>query len=128
MNMNGPKSLHAAGSTGTGAGTALDLGALDGGSPHDQLIALQFEVEAVGITPTATFQIEGTLDGTNWFAVARYSESSDTVDATAVTVTAVGRTIKFIDIRKRPLLQLRVNVTANTNVTFNAKTWALRNL
>lgn len=128
MHMNGPTTLHAAASTGTGAGTALTLGTLDGGSPFDQLVALQFEVEAVGATPTLTFQIEGTLDGTNWFSVARYSESSDTVDAAAVTVTATGRTIKFVDLRKRPLLKLRVNVSANTNVTFNAKAWTLRNL
>lgn len=125
MQLNGPKTLHAAGSTGTGVGSELTLGALDGGTPFDQLVAVQFEVSAVGATPTVTFQIEGTLDGVNWFAVARYSESSDTVDATPVTVTAVGRTIKFFDIRKRPLLKLRVNVTANTNVTFNAKAWAL---
>lgn len=126
MQLNGPKFMFAAGSTGVGAGTELALGELDGGSPFDQIVAVQFEVSAVGATPTATFQIEGTLDGVNWFAVARYSESSDTVDAAAVTVTAVGRTIKYIDIRKRPLLRLRVNVTANTNVTFNAKAWALR--
>lgn len=126
MQLNGPKFMFAAGSTGTGAGTALELGELDGGSPFDQIVAVQFEVSAVGATPTATFQIEGTLDGVNWFAVARYSESSETVDVAAVTVTAVGRTIKYIDIRKRPLLKLRVNVTANTNVTFNAKAWALR--
>lgn len=128
MHMNGPRTLHADGSTGTGTGSELTLGTLDGGSPFDQVVAVQVEVTAVGATPTMTFQLEGTLDGTNWFAVARYSESSDTVDVTAVTVTAVSRTVKYVDTIKRPLLKLRVNVTANTNVTFNAKAWATRNV
>lgn len=84
--------------------------------------ALQFEVEAVGATPTLTYVWEGSLDGVNFKPINYITDATDTPAVTARTVTAVGVEILFLSLAQvRRYKYFRVRVTANTNVTFNAK-------
>ena len=80
----------------------------------------QINIEAVGSTPTATFTIEGTLDGQNWLAVGYITAAVSTEAFTAVTLTAVGVTGYWANIAAgRFFRRYRVRVTANTNVTYS---------
>jgi hypothetical protein len=90
---------------------------------------VEFEVEAVGATPTVTFAIEGLVPGgtpataADWVVLA-VIQADSTVAASnaAITVTALGKTRRWIDgLDKRMFDAFRVNVTANTNVTYSAR-------
>jgi hypothetical protein len=110
--------LAPVGSTGTGRFSAGNLRGA-------RRLAVVFKVEAVGATPTVTFTVQGSLDGTNWttLAVAQL-DSSVAVSNSPITMTAVGLTERFVDgLDKRFYEFIAVNVTANTNVTFSAKAY-----
>jgi hypothetical protein len=116
--------LAATGTTGTGRFSAEDFWPA-------KRIAVEFVVEAVGATPTATFTIQGLKVGgdaataSDWADIA-YVEGDSTVAASkaGITVTTVSRTVKFIDgLDKRFFESIAVNVSANTNVTFRANAY-----
>lgn len=95
-------------------------------------LALEFVVEAAGATPTVTFSLQGSFDGTNWFnlATAGTDASAPGVSGAAVTVTATGNTYKFViggangttSIEDGYLFipKVRLVTTANTNITYRA--------
>ena len=62
----------------------------------------------VGATPTCTYAIEGSADGTNWFSVA-YADSAtpETMTVATFAITSATTVYKI----------LRVTYSANTNVT-----------
>lgn len=112
----------------TGTGTAFSP--VTGGLERVGRIAVEFEVEAVGATPTATFTVEGLMpDGTTWVTVALVqADSTQAASSTGVTVTAVGKTFRFVSgVDFRFVRGLRINVSANTNVTFSARAHAIAN-
>lgn len=93
--------------------------------PGSGKIALEFNVEAVGATPTVTYAVQGTMvdsPGANdWVPVAIIPSDSDVAAANRV-VTAVGRTYSFISqAQVRFFKKIRVVTSANTNVTYSAQ-------
>lgn len=114
--------IHLTGTTGVAGRTAIrNLADLTRGE-------IEFVVEAVGATPTVTFQVEGLVPGgnpataTDWIVLALLTgDSTVAASATPVTVTTVGSTRRYLDgLDKRFYDAFAVNVTANTNVTFRS--------
>lgn len=114
--------VHTKGTTGTGRQY------IDGLSEATRL-EVEFEVEAVGGTPTVTFQIEGLLPNTdptvaaNWVKLAYVTEDATVATSSAaITKTAVGKSRYYVDgLDKRFFRAYAVNVTANTNVTYSSR-------
>lgn len=77
----------------------------------------------VGATPTCTYAIEGSADGTNWFPVA-YSDSAtpETVSVAAFAITTATTAYKILR-RDQPWRYVRITYSANTNVTNTADIW-----
>lgn len=98
--------------TGNVATDILDRGSLM------RAALLQIDATA-GATPTVTVNVQGSLDGTNWFNVP-YATTA--IPGTAV-VTAL--TLTTTAVTQYHLLAfawqfLRLNLTANTNMTINS--------
>lgn len=107
-----------AGSTGNNNHTAVSA------SPSAKAVALEFNVEAVGATPTVTYALQGSLQDTpganDWESIALIPAGSDTAASTRV-VTAAGRTINHVSqAPSRFFKKFRLVTTANTNVTYSA--------
>lgn len=118
---SGPTLLAPAGSTGNNTHAAK------GASPGDSSKhAFQFVIEAVGGTPTVTFKVQGSFDGTNWFDVAYVTDASDTLAVTALTKTGVGAYLVFVaNPAARFYSQFRLVTSANTNVTYRCELYEL---
>lgn len=100
--------------TGTGPSTNIvDRGA-------DRGPALVQIVSTIGATPTVTVAIEGSLDGTTWFSIP-YSDPAtpDTVAVATFAITTATTTRKYLQ-ANRPWRFMRLNYSANTNVTLTA--------
>lgn len=111
--------LAAKGSTGTGRKSAF-LGSVD-----PKRIAVEVEVEAVGATPSMTFTVQGSMDGSTWTDMQYVTlDSSVAASKAGIAVTTVGKTVVFVDgLDKRFPHFIAVNVSANTNVTFSARAY-----
>jgi hypothetical protein len=105
------------GTTGTGTGVLNHADALGG------RVGIEFQVEAIGATPTLTFAVEGSLDGINWVTLDTVSPDATVAASNApITVTTVSKTWRYLDgLGLRFFSALRINVTANTNVTYSAR-------
>lgn len=77
----------------------------------------------VGATPTCTYALEGSVDGTDWFAVA-YADSAtpETVSVATFAITTA-TTVRKILRPNHPWRYLRITYSANTNVTNTADVW-----
>lgn len=86
-------------------------------------IAVQFVVEAIGATPTITWKVQGSLDGTSWYDVEYVSDSSDTGAAATRTATTVSSQVEWLDLAggSRFYDDIRLVTTLNTNVTYRAE-------
>lgn len=107
------RSLSAA-QTGNGASTNVtDRGNRQGS-------ALVQITTTVGATPTCTYAIDGSADGTTWFAVG-YADSGtpETVSVATFAVTTA-TTVRKILRPNQPWRYLRITYSANTNVTNTA--------
>jgi hypothetical protein len=90
------------------------------------LLAIEFVVEVAGATPTVTFTIQSLAPGGDPAVAADWQDTGyvtgdSTVAAvkTALTRTAVGRTVVYVDgLDKRFYDGIAVNISANTNITF----------
>lgn len=104
--------------TGNGASTNVaDRGAFT------ERPALLRIVTTVGATPTCTYAIEGSADGTNWFAVS-YADAAtpDTGSVATFAITTAATTYKILR-ADQPWRYLRLTYSANTNVTNTAELW-----
>lgn len=98
--------------TGTGASTNVADRRGRVGTP-----VLVTVTTTVGATPTCTYAIEGSVDGTNFFAVAfADSATPETVSVATFTVTTATTVRKILRIN-HPWRYLRVTMSSNTNVT-----------
>ena len=71
----------------------------------------------IGATPTCTYALEGSHDGTNWFPVP-YADSATPLTVTVATfVITTATTVWKIIQANIPYRYLRVSMSANTNVT-----------
>lgn len=100
--------------TGTGPSTNF----VDRG--NSQAAALLTITTTIGATPTCTYAIEGSADGTNWFAV-QYADSATpaTVVITTFVITTATTVFKIIQANV-PVKFLRLTYSSNTNVTNTA--------
>lgn len=80
-------------------------------------------VTTVGATPTCTYAIEASADGTTWFAAA-YSDlaTPETLSVATFAITTATTTLKILR-PNHPWRYLRVTYSANTNVTNTADVW-----
>jgi hypothetical protein len=99
--------------TGNGASTHV----ADRGPSHKAGSTIVRIAVAIGATPTCTYAIEVSADGTNWAAATYADISTPTTDvATTFAVTTDVLTQKIV---KSPTVwrYVRVTYSANTNVT-----------
>lgn len=82
--------------------------------------ALLKVVSTVGATPTVTVAIQGSADGSNWFGIP-YSlvATPSTFVVTAITITTATTNLYILQ-ANIPVQYIRLNYTANTNVTLTA--------
>jgi hypothetical protein len=115
--------LAAVGATGnnTHAGVAIP--------PDIDVVSAEFEITAVGGTPTVTYKLQGTMDGSDvtdtladWFDLATLPNDSAT-EAVPATKTAVGVYQLVADLRRRFARRVRLVTSANTNVTYESELW-----
>lgn len=119
MSAFGTGALAATGSTGNNTHAAVECGS------SNAQIAAEFIVEAVGATPTVTWKVQGSHDGTNFYDWNYITDSSDTAATTALTSTAVGRkTIFLANPGARMYRFARLVTSANTNVTYSANLYS----
>lgn len=97
----------------TGNGASTDI--LDRGTRTGP-VGVQI-VSTVGGTPTVTVALEGSMDGTTWFAVPYTDPATpDTSSVATFTITTATTTRKYVR-GGFPYRYLRCFMSANTNVT-----------
>lgn len=105
---------------GNGASTNVLCRRTDRGTARPALLRVN---TAVGATPTCTYQIEGSADGTNWFPLGSYDTSAAASTSGATfTITAAGTAWRVVP-ADLPWTFLRVTFSANTNVTNTVDVW-----
>jgi hypothetical protein len=103
-------------------GSAASTNVVDRGALTERPSLLKI-VTTIGATPTCTYAIEGSADGTNWFAVS-YADSAtpDTGSVATFAITTATTTYKILR-PDQPWRFLRITYSANTNVTNTADVW-----
>ena len=101
--------------TGDGASTNI----VDRGAFTERPALLQITT-TVGATPTCTYAIEGSADGTSWFAVAYADPATPETPAVATFAITTATTTRRILRADQPWRFLRLTYSANTNVTNTA--------
>ena len=104
--------------TGNGASTNV----VDRGGAINRPALLKITT-TVGATPTCTYAIEGSPDGTNWFQIAyEDSASPGTLSAATFVITTATTVYKILPV-DRPWRYLRITYSSNLNVTNTADLW-----
>lgn len=103
----------------TGNGQSTNV-ADRGGATGSALLRI---TTTVGATPTCTYAIEGSADGTNWFPVP-YADSATptTVSVATFAITTATTAYKLLQ-PNMPWRYVRVTYSANTNVTNTTDVW-----
>lgn len=101
--------------TGDGASTNI----VDRGAATERPALLTIAT-TVGATPTCTYAIEGSADGTGWFAVAYADPATPETPAVATFNITTATTTRKILRADQPWRFLRLTYSANTNVTNTA--------
>lgn len=98
--------------TGNGVTTnVIDRGAGGGGAASLRIIT------TIGATPTCTYLVEGSVDGTVWTpAPIADPATPETVSVATFAITTATTTVKYLR-AGHPWRYLRVTMSANTNVT-----------
>lgn len=89
--------------------------------------ALLTIVTTIGATPTVTVDIQGSVDLVDWWNVAYADQATPTVVAIAALVITTAATFRKILQAQQPWRYLRLNYSANTNVTVTATLWPFGN-
>lgn len=117
--------LAAAGSTGNNTHASVSTD-----SDYD-VLNLEFEITAVGATPTISWLFQASDDGpevsdaaSDWYNLSVLPADSNTELATVQTKTAVGVYPASAEITRRPARKIRLVTSANTNVTYEAEAYA----
>jgi len=98
------------------AGNGVSTNVVDRGGATERPALLAITT-TVGATPTCTYAIEGSADGTDWFPVS-YAETAtpDTGSVATFAITTAGTSRKILR-ADQPWRYLRLTYSANTNVT-----------
>lgn len=99
--------------TGNGASTHI----ADRGPSHKINGTVVQIVTAVGATPTCTYAIEVSADGTNWVAATYADISTPTTDVATTFVITTNTVARKIVKHAQTWRYVRVTMSANTNVT-----------
>lgn len=75
---------------------------------------------AIGATPTCTYAIEGSIDGSTWFPVPYADSATPGTESVATFVITTATTVRKYLRAGVPWRFLRLNYSANTNVTNTA--------
>lgn len=78
---------------------------------------------AVGATPTCTYALEGSPDGTNWFSIPYADSATPTTIAVATFAITSATTVYKLLIVDFAWRFFRITYSANTNVTNTADIW-----
>lgn len=105
--------------TQTGSGQSTNI--VDrGGSTNAALVTI---VTTIGSTPTCTYAIEVSVDGSDWFPGAYADAATPGTTSVATFVITTATTARKIMISAQPWRFLRITYSANTNVTNTATVW-----
>jgi hypothetical protein len=77
----------------------------------------------IGATPTCTYAIEGSPDGTAWFAIPYADSATPTTTSVATFVITTATTVYKLLQVDQPWRYVRLTYSANTNVTNTADVW-----
>lgn len=99
----------------TQAGNGVSTNVADRGPSHKGGIVRITTV--AGATPTCTYAIEVSADGTNWVAATYADISTPTVNTTATFAITTSTTVQKIVKQPTAWRYCRVTYSANTNVT-----------
>lgn len=77
----------------------------------------------VGATPTCTYALEGSPDGTNWFNIPYADSATPTTIAVATFAITTATTVYKLLIVDFAWRYFRITYSANTNVTNTADVW-----
>lgn len=107
----------------TGNGASTNVADRAGGSIVGEAAtgpALLTITTTVGASPTCTYAVEGSVDGSDWWSVA-YADAAtpETVSVATFTITTATTARKILR-PNHPWRYLRVTYSANTNVTNTA--------
>jgi len=108
------------GQTGNAATTNVAQRRFDLSATRPAIIRI---VTTVGATPTCTYQVEGSADGTTFYPLATY-DATGAVTPTGATfvITTATTTWRVVPV-DQPWTYLRITYSANTNVTNTADVW-----
>jgi len=101
----------AAAQTGNGPTTNV----VDRGASRDPVV-LQIST-TVGATPTCTYQVEGSLDGSTFFPIQSADSATPQTLGVGTFVITTGTIVRRLIPRDIPARYLRVTFSANANVT-----------
>lgn len=103
--------------TGTGVSTNLVQRRSDSNMLRPALLRI---VTTVGATPTCTYLVEGSPDGTSWYPLPSQDVTAagapGTLTSATFTITTATTTWKLLPVDS-PWTYLRITYSANTNVT-----------
>lgn len=103
--------------TGTGASTnVFDRSGSQGA-------ALLTIVSTIGATPSVTVAIQGSADGVTWWSIPYALATAPTSVVVAAVVITTATTAHYIIQPNVPVQFIRLNLSANTNVTLTADVW-----
>jgi hypothetical protein len=86
-------------------------------------VALLKITTTIGATPTVTIAIEGSPDGSNWFAIPYADSATPTTVSVATFAITTATTVWKILQPNVPVRYVRLTYSANTNVTSTADLW-----
>jgi hypothetical protein len=101
------------GQTGNGVSTNI----ADRGSSHKINGTVVRIISGCGATPTCTYQLEVSVDGTNWVNATWADSATPTSDSTATFASTTDSSVKKIIKHTQNWRYVRVTMSANTNVT-----------
>lgn len=81
-------------------------------------------VSTIGSTPTVTVNILGSMDGSNFFNIGYAAVATPTTAAVAALTITTATTTRVILLENMPWRFLKVNYSANTNVTVTTQVWS----
>lgn len=100
--------------------------------PQDaDALSLEFEITAVGATPTVSFLFQGSMDGpevpdanSDWDDLEVLPTDAAAETAAVQTKTAVGVYGNAVELARRPIRKVRLVTSANTNVTYESEAFS----
>lgn len=99
------------------AGTGPTTDIADRGPSHKVNGTVVQIYTAIGATPTCTYAIEVSADGTNWVAATYADSATPSTDVATTFVITTANTVRKIVKHTQAWRYVRVNMSANTNVT-----------